>query len=96
MAFSTLRGRPPRPRLDDNDAGTPELQFKRALGVTREPHERIDLPCEKNKFDAGHAFALDFIDMASQRFSPQIDALKQLHVSAAEARAAAVSGATVS
>lgn len=66
------------------------------LGVTREPHERIDLPCEKNKFDAGHAFALDFIDMASQRFSPQIDALKQLHVSAAEARAAVVSGAAVS
>ena len=44
MAFSTLRGRPPRPRLDDNDAGTPELQFKRALGVTREP---IDLCLER-------------------------------------------------
>ncbi len=40
MAFSTRRGRPPRARLDDTDSGTPELQFKRALGVTREP---IDL-----------------------------------------------------
>ena len=37
MAFSTRRGRPPRARLDDTDSGTPELQFKRALGVTREP-----------------------------------------------------------
>jgi len=44
MAFSTRRGRPPRPRLDGNDAGTPELQFKRALGVTREP---IDLCLER-------------------------------------------------
>ena len=42
------------------------------LGTIREPHDRIDLPCEKNKFDAGPQFALDFIDMASSRFSPQV------------------------
>jgi 5,5'-dehydrodivanillate O-demethylase len=57
------------------------------MGVIREPHERIDLPCEKNKFDAGAAFALDFIDMASSRFSPQVDALKKLHIRAEEANA---------
>ena len=51
MAFSTRRGRPPRPRLDDNDNGTPELQFKRALGVTREP---IDLCLERNLITPDH------------------------------------------
>jgi 5,5'-dehydrodivanillate O-demethylase len=56
------------------------------LGTVREPHERIDLPCEKNKFDAGPQFALDFIDMASSRFSPQADALKKLHIQAWERR----------
>ena len=41
------------------------------LGTIREPHERIDLPCEKDKFHAGGAqFALDFCDMGSTRFSP--------------------------
>jgi 5,5'-dehydrodivanillate O-demethylase len=56
------------------------------LGTIREPHDRIDLPCEKNKFDAGPQFALDFIDMASSRFSPQADALKKLHITAWESR----------
>jgi 5,5'-dehydrodivanillate O-demethylase oxygenase subunit len=56
------------------------------LGVIREAHERIDLPCEKNKFDAGPSFAIDFIDMASSRFSPQVDALKKLHIEAWEKR----------
>jgi len=59
------------------------------LGVIREPHERIDLPCEKNKFDAGPRFALDFIEMASSRFSPQKDELKKLHVRAWESRGTA-------
>lgn len=59
------------------------------LGTIREQHERIDLPCEKNKFDAGPKFALDFIDMASQRFSPQADDLKKLHTQAWENRSAA-------
>jgi 5,5'-dehydrodivanillate O-demethylase len=53
------------------------------LGVIREPHERIDLPCEKNKFDAGAEFALDFMSMGSTRFSPQLDALRKLHIDAA-------------
>ncbi len=38
MAFSTRRGRPARAKAAGaRDAGTPELQFKRALGVTAEP-----------------------------------------------------------
>jgi len=58
------------------------------LGTIRTPHKRINLPCEKNKFHAGPSFALDFIDMASSRFSPQKDALKKLHIEAWEAREA--------
>ena len=57
------------------------------LAVVRDPATNaIDLPCEKNKFGAGPKFALDFIDMASQRFSPQADALKKLHIKAWENR----------
>ena len=37
MAFTTRRGRPARAKADARDAGTPELQFKRALGLTSEP-----------------------------------------------------------
>lgn len=59
------------------------------LGVIREPHERIDLPCEKDKFHAGGAqFALDFCDMGSTRFSPMLDTIKKIHISAADAIAA--------
>jgi 5,5'-dehydrodivanillate O-demethylase oxygenase subunit len=60
-----------------------------ALGVIRHRHDRIDLPCEKNKFDAGASFAIDFIDRASSRFRPQADALKKLHIRAHENRKAA-------
>ena len=59
------------------------------LGVYRDYRERIDLPCEKNKFDAGVSFAIDFIDRASSRFSPQADSLKKLHIRANENRKAA-------
>jgi 5,5'-dehydrodivanillate O-demethylase len=59
------------------------------LGVYRDYRSRIDLPCEKNKFDAGASFAIDFIDRASSRFSPQADALKKLHIKAHENRKAA-------
>src|SRR5271166_6178153 len=59
------------------------------LGVYRDFRDRIDLPCEKNKFDAGVSFAIDFIDRASSRFSPQADALKKLHIKANENRKAA-------
>lgn len=37
MAFSTRRGRPPAAQGDSPDHGTPELQFKRAHGLTEEP-----------------------------------------------------------
>jgi 5,5'-dehydrodivanillate O-demethylase len=59
------------------------------LGVYRDYRDRIDLPCEKNKFDAGVSFAIDFIERASSRFSPQADALKKLHIKAHENRKAA-------
>jgi 5,5'-dehydrodivanillate O-demethylase len=59
------------------------------LGVYRDFRERIDLPCEKNKFDAGGSFAIQFIDRASSRFSPQADALKKLHIKAHESQKAA-------
>jgi hypothetical protein len=36
--------------------------------------------------DAGPTFAVDFIDMASSRFSPQADSLKDLHIKAWENR----------
>ncbi|MDT7697777.1 MAG: 5,5-dehydrodivanillate O-demethylase oxygenase subunit [Pseudonocardiales bacterium] len=55
------------------------------LGTIREKHERIDLPCEKDKFHAGGArFALDFCDMGSTRFSPMLDTIKKIHISAAD------------
>lgn len=52
MAFSTRRGRPARAKdLDARDAGTPELQFKRALGLTNEP---IDQCLERGVITADH------------------------------------------
>jgi 5,5'-dehydrodivanillate O-demethylase len=59
------------------------------LGVYRDFRDRIELPCEKNKFDSGGSFAIDFIDRGSSRFSPQADALKKLHIKAMENRKAA-------
>ncbi len=44
MAFSRQRGRPPQPKRDVLDHGTPELQHKRALQLTDEP---IDLCLNK-------------------------------------------------
>jgi len=58
------------------------------LGVYRDYRDRVDLPCEKNKFDAGGSFAIEFIERASSRFSPQADALKKLHIKANEKAAA--------
>ena len=37
MAFTTRRGRPPRTPSPAIDAGTPELRFKHAHGLTAEP-----------------------------------------------------------
>lgn len=53
------------------------------MGVVREPHDRIDLPCEKNKFGAGATFALQWIEQGFTRYSPQLDALRKLHLEAA-------------
>ena len=55
----------------------------------RDDPSPVDLPCEKNKFDAGGSFAIQFIDRASSRFSPQADALKKLHIKAHENQKAA-------
>jgi 5,5'-dehydrodivanillate O-demethylase len=55
------------------------------LGVIREPHERIDLPCERSKFGSGAEFALQWIDRGSSRYSPQAEFLKKLHIQAAAA-----------
>lgn len=41
MAFSSRRGRPPRPKTDGHDLGTPELCFKRAHRITHEPIDRL-------------------------------------------------------
>jgi 5,5'-dehydrodivanillate O-demethylase len=55
------------------------------LGTIREPHERIDLPCEKDKFHAGAAeFALDFCAMGSTRHSPALETIRQVHLQAAD------------
>ncbi len=73
------------PRAD----GSPSSAAEDPLGTIREPHERIDLPCEKDKFHAGGAqFALDFCDMGSTRFSPVLDTIKKIHIAAAEKMAA--------
>jgi len=56
------------------------------LGVVRHRHERIGLPCEKNKFGAGATFALQWIDQGFSRYSPQLDLLRRLHIDAAAAR----------
>ncbi|HEY7468246.1 MAG TPA: Rieske 2Fe-2S domain-containing protein [Acidimicrobiia bacterium] len=53
------------------------------VAFTREPHDRIELPCEKNKFGAGLEFALSWIDMGSSRYSPAKDSLIKLHMDAA-------------
>ncbi len=49
------------------------------LGVVREYQERIDLPCEKNKFGAGGEFTFQWLNMGSARFSPQLERLLEIH-----------------
>ncbi|MDQ3578871.1 MAG: phthalate 4,5-dioxygenase, partial [Actinomycetota bacterium] len=59
-------------------------------------HDRIDLPCEKDKFGAGHAFAPQWINMGFSKYSPQKDALLELHAKAVETvLAQQASGASV-
>jgi 5,5'-dehydrodivanillate O-demethylase len=56
------------------------------IGVVRAVHDRIDLPCEKNKFGAGAVFPIQWINSGFSRYSPQKDDLLALHMSAATAR----------
>jgi 5,5'-dehydrodivanillate O-demethylase len=56
------------------------------VAFTREPHDRIELPCEKDKFGAGVDFALSWLEMGSTRYSPSLDILKKIHIDAASAR----------
>ena len=56
------------------------------IATIREEHDRIDLPCEKDKFGAGGAFAFQWIRGGSMRYSPQQDDLIALHADAAAAR----------
>ena len=56
------------------------------VGFTRENQDRIDLPCEKDKFGAGAGFAFQWIKGGSMRYSPQKDDLLALHTDAAIAR----------
>src|SRR5690606_10489549 len=57
------------------------------VGFTREPHDRIALPCEKDKFGVDYTeFALSWISGGSSRYSPAMDQLKKLYVEAATLR----------
>jgi 5,5'-dehydrodivanillate O-demethylase oxygenase subunit len=58
------------------------------VAVVREPHDVIKLPLERSKFGRGSEFATQWIDNGSMRYSPQAEAMKQLHIDAAAARAA--------
>lgn len=57
------------------------------VAVVREPHASIKLPLERSKFGRGAEFAEQWIDRGSMRYSPQAEALKDLHRRAAAARA---------
>jgi 5,5'-dehydrodivanillate O-demethylase len=59
---------------------------KDPIAVVREPHDVIKLPLERSKFGRGAAFATDWINDGSMRYSPLAAELKQLHIDAAAAR----------
>jgi 5,5'-dehydrodivanillate O-demethylase oxygenase subunit len=93
--------------LGKSDVGIAMLrkQFKQQLAavaagrdpiaVVRDPaaNQRIDLPCEKNKFGAGAEFAIQWINLGFSRHSPQLPDLLRLHEEAAGTRAAAAADA---
>jgi len=57
------------------------------VGFTREPHDRIGLPCEKDKFGVDYTeFALSWLSMGSSRYSPALDQIKKLYIDAAALR----------
>jgi 5,5'-dehydrodivanillate O-demethylase len=77
--------------IGTSDVGVIKLRrmFKEALAkveagedppaVVRYKHDRIDLPCEKDKFGAGPAFIRDWIKLGFSRYSPQVDLIKKLY-----------------
>lgn len=73
MAFTTRRGRP-RAQALPKDPGTPELRFKHALGLTREP---LDVCLEKNLLTADqHRAGLHFRWLYTLRYGlPTVRAL---------------------
>lgn len=57
------------------------------VGFTREEHQRIGLPCEKDKFGVDYTeFALSWLSMGSSRYSPALDVVKKLYLEAATVR----------
>lgn len=57
------------------------------VGFTREEHDRIGLPCEKDKFGVDYTeFALSWISGGSSRYSPAMDSIKKLYLEAAALR----------
>lgn len=93
--------------LATSDAGVIAVRkmFKKSLdavaagsdpvAVVREKHDRIELPLERSKFGAGAEFSLHWIDGGSQRYSPQKEELRALHVRAAAARGETLAIASV-
>ncbi|MFM8349465.1 MAG: hypothetical protein ACKN9D_00195, partial [Actinomycetales bacterium] len=63
------------------------------LGTVRQPHERIDLPCEKETFGAEREFAQAWINGGSMRYSPIKQQLVDLHLTAWANREKAGAGA---
>lgn len=61
--------------------------------VQRAAKERIELPLERSKFGSGAEFALQWLAGGSMRYSPQNEALRQLHIEAARARGEQVDAA---
>jgi 5,5'-dehydrodivanillate O-demethylase len=51
------------------------------IAITREKHDIINLPCEKDKFGAERTFAAAWINGGSMRYSPIKDQLLELHES---------------
>jgi 5,5'-dehydrodivanillate O-demethylase len=65
------------------------------VGFTREPHDRIGLPCEKDKFGVDFLeFVLSWLSMGSSRYSPALDQIKKLYMDASAAQRAAPVDAT--
>ncbi len=52
------------------------------LGTLRAPHDRINLPCERDKFGAQSEFAKAWITGGSMRYSPLKQKLLDLHAAA--------------